>query len=162
MITVTAQTEVSMAGIYSIERVSGEDITRAFPLLSGVAPQLDLERWRAYCEGRDPAAKGQTAFVARNAAGYVQGLCAFTKVNHLRYGAVVEVPVFLVASVADPRGVADDLLEALSAVCRRENCAGVLVGVKGLDEDVRQRLASRGALDTLGTVYIEDNRRSRE
>ena len=143
-----------MSGSYTVEPVTGAEIAQALPLLYGLAPRANLERWRAFAEGRAEAARGQTILAVRNAVGYLQGLCVYGRIEHLRHGRVIDAHTFLVASVADPGGVADELLAALEAACVRHRCAGVLVGLKGLGHDLRSQLAGRGRIASEDAVLV--------
>jgi hypothetical protein len=143
-----------MSGSYTVEPVTGMEIAQALPLLYGLAPDASLERWRAFCEGRAAAARGQMILAARNAVGYLQGFCAYGRIEHLRHGPIIDAHTFLVASVADPGGVADELLAALEAACVRDGCAGVLVGLNGLGHDLRSRIAGRGRISSEDAVLL--------
>jgi hypothetical protein len=143
-----------MPEVYSIEKATAAAAGQALPLLYGPSPRLALARWRAFCEGRSAAATDRKVLLARNEAGYVQGLCAFFLINHQQFGAVIDAPIFIVASAADPHGVADELLAALLSECRREGCAGVTIGLKELDCDLRRRLARQGTLVSENSLYV--------
>jgi hypothetical protein len=143
-----------MSGIYTVEPIAGAEIRQALPLLYGLGSQIDCERWRAFCERRDPAADRQTVLVARTEDGYLRGLCAYTVLGHLEYGTIIEVPVFVIASAADPDGVADQLLDVLTSLSRQAACTGILISGEGLDSVLRESFAKRGAVDHESSIFI--------
>jgi hypothetical protein len=63
--------------------------------------------------------------VARNAKGYIKGLCMYVVRDHATYGRMIDVPVFIVASAADGEGVAEDLIDFLMSKCDRSVCSGI-------------------------------------
>jgi hypothetical protein len=128
---------------YTIKPIAKEGVDRAFPLMRAVAPDLSLQEWRQYC--RDGGAKEETV-VAINSTGYVKGLCIFSVRDHMGYGRLLDVPLFVVASAADADGVGGELLRFLEATRDGEACSGVRFWTMGADtwdrrlspEDIRR------------------------
>jgi hypothetical protein len=103
------------------------DVERSYPLLYGGAPSATLEKWRQFCARNQR--EGHKVLVVRNAAQYVQGLCAYFEIEHVSRGRLLEVPLFLIASAADPQGVADALVSVLQRTCGERGCVAVRIAV---------------------------------
>jgi hypothetical protein len=119
-----------MSGGYTIEPIGPQTIDRAYPLAQVVIPALSQHEWRQCCPSSglssfDPEAEREEIVVARNAEGYVKGLCIYAIRDHMTYGRVVDVPLFVAASAADSKGVTAKLLDFLGTKCDRSVCSGV-------------------------------------
>jgi hypothetical protein len=110
---------------YTVTHMLMTDVEQSYPLLCGAAPSATLAKWRQFCAQHRHA--GHTLLIARNANQYVQGLCAYFEIEHLSRGRLIEVPLFLVATAVDPKGVADELVRALKQTCRGRRCAAVRI-----------------------------------
>jgi hypothetical protein len=71
----------------------------------------------------DPSGHHQKSAIALD--GYVKGLCVYAIRDHASYGRVVDVPLFVAASVADGEGVTAELLDFLRTKCDRSVCSGI-------------------------------------
>lgn len=127
---------------YAVSPLSEDKVDRAFPLMRCVEPDLDLDDWRRFCReelgktGHDGGAGA--VFVASNPRGYLQGLCVASLPAGEREARVLEVPIFIAASVADRDGVAAEMMEFLEAYCRDKVCGGIRIWP--LDRDNWKRL----------------------
>ena len=110
-----------MSSAYLVTHMAPGDEEQSYPLLYGAGPSPTLRTWQHFCEHMRGGA--QKLLVARNPDGYIQGLCAYFETEHLSRGRLLDVPFFLVASAADPQGVADDLVRALKRTCGEHGCA---------------------------------------
>ena len=63
--------------------------------------------------------------VARNAKGYVKGLCIYAIREHATYGRLIDVPFFIASSAADGEGVAGELIKFLRGKCDQSVCSGI-------------------------------------
>ena len=84
---------------YLIEPIGPETIERAFPLANAVIPTLSKHEWMQSChcssvaEGRCAARREREEIViARNAKGYVKGLCMYAIRDHRTYGRLSTFP----------------------------------------------------------------------
>jgi hypothetical protein len=80
-------------------------------LVQAVIPELSQHGWRQFCRSHNSAESLSTrvrdreeVVVARNAKGYIKGLCIYAVRKHAAYGRLIDVP-FLIASSADLEGV---------------------------------------------------------
>ena len=95
---------------YLVEPIGPETIERAYPLAQAVFPTLSKHEWMQSCHCSSVAEGGcvvrrerEEIVIARNAQGYVKGLCMYAIRDHATYGRVVDVPVFIALSAADGR-----------------------------------------------------------
>jgi len=121
---------MSKMDTYTIEPIGPRTIDRAYPLAQTVVPALSQHEWRQCCHlnglsSFDPEAEREEIVVARNADGYVKGLCVYAIRDHASYGRVVDVPLFVAASAADGEGVTAELLDFLRTKCDRSVCSGI-------------------------------------
>ena len=119
-----------MSYSYTIEPIGPKTIDRAYPLAQTAIPALSQHEWRQCCHSNglssfDPEAESEEIVVARNADGYVKGLCIYAIRDHASYGRVVDVPLFVAASAADGEGVTAELLDFLRTKCDRSVCSGI-------------------------------------
>jgi hypothetical protein len=115
-----------MANGYTVTHLRPSDAEQSYPLLYGAAPAVILEKWKQFCAG-NPDLSAPTCLLVRNEDGYIHGLAVCYEVEHLSRGRLIDVPIFLVASAADPAGVADTLAHALRRLCAERVCAAVRV-----------------------------------
>jgi hypothetical protein len=121
-----------MLGTYIIEPIDSKTLDRAYPLAKAVIPTLPQHEWRQLCQSGDfltarpeTIGEGEAIVTARNAKGYVKGLCVYAIRRHATYGRLVDVPLFVAASAADGEGVALELLNFLCAKCDAFVCSGI-------------------------------------
>ncbi len=108
-----------MPSTYRVSPISPAQIDRAYLLVQPVAQSLDLPGWRTFCHGivnrqHDPSQR-EHIIVATNPRDYIQGLCLMRLAEHPSYGRLLDVPIFVITSVADEPGVAADMLKYLKA-----------------------------------------------
>ena len=97
---------------YIVEPIGPETIERAYPLAQAVVPTLPKREWMQSChcsgvaQGACAARRDREEIaVARNAKGYVKGLCMYVIRAHATYGRLIDVPFFIASSAADREGV---------------------------------------------------------
>jgi hypothetical protein len=117
---------------YLIEPISPETMEMAFPLANTVIPTLSKYEWIQSCHCSSVAEGGCAArrerediAVARNAKGYVKGLCMYAIRDHRAYGRVVDVPLFFAFSAADGEGVVEELINFLIGNRDKSVCSGI-------------------------------------
>lgn len=132
---------------YTTAPITTEQVDAAYLLVGPLDPLLDLARWRSYCHeaqsGVGTATCRQQIVVATNPRGYLQGLCVHAVVTHPVQGAILDVPVFVVASAADEIGVAEALFCDLCAVAERRDCAAIRIRTAG-SRRLHRHLDDRG------------------
>ncbi|MCK0195316.1 hypothetical protein MWN34_00135 [Ancylobacter sp. 6x-1] len=96
-----------MPGTYRIEPLHPARVDQAYTLMRLIAPGLDLSDWRDFCRTLSAPCRARScsAVVVCNPRAYVQGLCMAQARQIPGGGPVIEVPVLLAASAADPEGV---------------------------------------------------------
>ncbi len=117
-----------MQGAYTISGLTPDQVDAADLLVGTMKPPPDLAGWRR--DGGDAAVSAgrcQDVRVATNPRGYVQGLCLCRQARHVVHGAILDVPLFVVASAADGPGVASALVADLCAIAGRLDCAAVRI-----------------------------------
>lgn len=117
-----------MQGAYTIAGMTPDQVDAADLLVGTMKPPPDLAGWRR--DGSDAAVSAgrcQDVRVATNPRGYVQGLCLCRQARHVVHGAILDVPLFVVASAADGPGVASALVADLCAIAGRLDCAAVRI-----------------------------------
>lgn len=67
----------------------------------------------------------EEVIVARNAKGYVKGLCVYAIREHATYGRLIDVPFFIASSAADNEGVTKELINFLRGKCDQSVCSGI-------------------------------------
>jgi hypothetical protein len=121
-----------MSRSYLVEPIGPETIARAYPLIRAVVPDVAEHEWwqinrpHSVVKGR-PATAGEReeVVVARNAEGYVKGLCIYAVRDHATYGRLIDVPFFIVAGAADGEGVTAVLIHFLRGKCDQSVCADI-------------------------------------
>jgi hypothetical protein len=117
---------------YLVEPIGPEMIAQAYPLIRAVVPDLAEHEWSQINRpdgvvGGRPATNSEREelIVARNAEGYVKGLCMYAVRDHATYGRLIDVPFFIVASAADGEGVSAVLIHFLRGKCDQFVCSGI-------------------------------------
>ena len=121
-----------MSPSYFVEPIGPKTIDRAYPLAQAAIPALSKREWREFCHSHD-VADGRLAtlggreeiIVARNAEGYVKGLCICAVRDHATYGRLIDVPFFIASSAADGEGVTGELINFLRGKCDQFVCSGI-------------------------------------
>ena len=121
-----------MSPSYVVEPIGPETIDRAYPLAQAVIPALSKYEWWQFCRSPDvaegrPSTDGEReeVVVARNAKGYVKGLCMYAIRDHATYGRLIDVPFFIASSAADGEGVTKELINFLRGKCDQSVCSGI-------------------------------------
>ncbi len=120
-----------MSRTYVVEPIGPETIARAYPLVRAVVADVAEHEWEQITRPDDvgrirPATdEREEVIVARNAEGYVKGLCMYAVRDHATYGRLIDVPLFIIASAADAEGVAAVLIHFLRAKCDQSVCSGI-------------------------------------
>jgi hypothetical protein len=119
-----------MSPSYFLETIGPETIDRAYPLVQAVIPHLLKHEWRQFCRSIELAEVGslgkrEEIVLARNATGYIKGLCFYAVRDHATYGRLIDVPFFVALSAADGEGVARELINFLRGQCDQYVCSGV-------------------------------------
>ena len=117
-----------MRPTYTVGPIGPRTTDRAYPLarVGSLAPTL--EEWREFCRSvKSPAVRDgeERVVVVCNERGYIKGLCIYLIRNHFLYGRLLDISVLIVASAADPEGVAAELTGFFRSECKRSNCSGV-------------------------------------
>lgn len=87
-----------------------DQIERAYVVIQAAMPALSFDAWRAVVD--DPFHRGEFV-VATDMQEYVRGLCLARIENHLIAGRLLDVPIFIVASLVDEDGIAEALFNFL-------------------------------------------------
>ncbi|MDR3471307.1 MAG: hypothetical protein P4M09_06415 [Devosia sp.] len=109
---------------YEIARIEPHQVDRAFTLLQVALPAVHVDVWRGYVTDLLNHRRGwmtRDVLVACNARHYLQALCIVSLVERgeLR---VLDVPIFIVVSAADERGVRAELLAHLKSRAADSGC----------------------------------------
>jgi hypothetical protein len=123
---------VIMSTSYVIESIGPNTIDRAYTLVRAIGAPINLHEWREICQSAasprvrdEPPGDREEIVVALNIHGYVKGLSIYEIRDHRTYGRLLDVPFFVVASAADPEGVAAELLTFIHAKCNHSRCSGM-------------------------------------
>jgi hypothetical protein len=124
----SGERSLAMQGAYTIGGMKPEQVDAAYLLVEAAGRPPDIESWRAYCDTPGGAAGARRDLrVATNPRGHVKGLCLCQQARHAVHGAILDVPVFVVASAADEPGVASAMVDDLCALAGRLDCAAVRI-----------------------------------
>lgn len=116
----------TMAAAYAVGPISYKQVDRAYCLIEAVGYDIAQDHWRQVCAAalarKHPSPYVEEIATAENTLGYVTGV-AIMRVRHSeRFGRYLSVPVFVVASAGDTRGVCDALLRHVTATARSKHC----------------------------------------
>jgi len=121
-----------MSPSYFVEPIGSETTDKAYALAQAVIPTLSKYEWWQFCrspdfgEGRPPTVgEREEVVVARNAKGYVKGLCIYAIREHATCGRLIDVPFFIASSAADAEGVTGELINFLRGKCDQFLCSGI-------------------------------------
>jgi hypothetical protein len=97
-----------MNAAYNVTDMTAAQVDRAFPLVTAVDAVSDLSDWRQFCQ-RIIASRGEETanewlLVCANALGYLKGLC-LARISQTEAGNILDVPLYVVATVVDEEGV---------------------------------------------------------
>lgn len=109
-----------MERAYRVAEMTASEIDLAFPLAVAADIASDLAEWRHYCESIIARQQGgdEHLMVCANARGYLKALC-LARLTHTQDGAVLDIPMQVVATVLDEEGVRDALLQGVTALADR-------------------------------------------
>jgi hypothetical protein len=138
-----------MHDAYVAKPLVRRQIDQAFPVVQTIAPDLVVERWRAFAAvliasgdlespaplhaeqveaGADtaaPPAHPRGIMTVQNSRGYIHGLFSYTVEEHLRHGRVLAVENFVVLDLFDQGGAAAELLQAMDELAQSLDCAAI-------------------------------------
>ncbi|AFL52498.1 hypothetical protein USDA257_c39540 [Sinorhizobium fredii USDA 257] len=123
--------ESDMAVAYTVGPIKRHQVDKAYRLIDAAGCHFDLEAWREFCAAtvarECPALYVEGIVTAENPLGYIAGVCIMRPVQNEIYGRMLDVPVFIIISAGDTRGVANSLVEYFMAVARKYNCGFIRV-----------------------------------
>lgn len=107
---------------YQVADMTIPEIDRAFPLATAAHLANDITEWRRFCEsiisGHDQSQTSERLIVCANGRGYLKALC-MTRLLQTEEGAVLDVPVHVIATVVDEDGVRQALQDGLMALAQK-------------------------------------------
>jgi hypothetical protein len=149
-----------MSTSYVIESIGPKTIDRAYTLVRAIAAPITLLEWREFCQSvvppritNDPPGDREEIVLALNIHRYVKGLSIYVIRDHRTYGRLLDVPFFVVASAADPEGVAAELLWFIHAKCNHSGCSGMRFWSMG-PETWRRRLNAEAIQRTDHGLFV--------
>ncbi|MFD1746737.1 hypothetical protein ACFSE1_14780 [Rhizobium helianthi] len=110
-----------MERAYHVAEMTASEIDLAFPLAAAADIATDLDQWRRYCEGiiaRQQLDGDERLMICANARGYLKAVC-LARLTQTQEGAVLDVPMQVVATVLDEEGVREALQEGINALAHR-------------------------------------------
>ncbi|MBD9649904.1 hypothetical protein IB267_16215 [Ensifer sp. ENS09] len=120
-----------MACAYAVAPIKASQVERAYCLIGAVGYDVDPCAWRQVCAAalmrRHPSPFVKEIAVVEDSLGYIRGIAILRVRHHERLGRHLSVPVFVVASAGDPRGVCDALLEYLRLAAFNRHCRAIHV-----------------------------------
>lgn len=120
-----------MIGGFTAKPLVRQRIDQAFPLVSAIAPDLTVQRWRQFASAALPAdgdagSGGDRGIMTlQNDRGYILGLFSHAVCDHLRLGRVLGVDNLMVADLFDAGGAMEALLEAMERLARENHCVAI-------------------------------------
>ena len=120
-----------MASAYVVAPIKAAQVERAYCLIDAAGYDIGLDAWRQICAAalarKYPSPFVEEIAVAENSLGYVKGIAILHVRHHERLGRYLSVPVFVIASAGDTRGVCGALLRYLSAMALDRHCGAIHV-----------------------------------
>ncbi len=118
-----------MATGYTVGPIKRHQVDKAYRLIDAADCHFDLQAWREFCTATVAGERPniEEIVTAENPLSYIAGVCIMRPVQNETYGRTLDVPVFIVTSVGDTRGVANSLLAYLMVVARRNSCGFIRV-----------------------------------
>lgn len=120
-----------MAAAYAVGPIRGTQVDRAYRLIEAIGYDIDLNGWRQVCATalarKYPSPYVEEIATAENALGYVTGVAIMRARHSERFGRYLSIPVFVVASIGDARGVCDALLGYVTATARSKHCSAIYI-----------------------------------
>jgi hypothetical protein len=134
-----------MSSFVTTSRLQPGQIALAYPLARCLIPTLEPAEWERLAKplvGTGDA-EDRGILAARNAAGYLCGLC-FYAVDRGAAGARLLADHFVAFDVTDRAPVAAALLEAVDAVAARLGCAAIHTSIAASQEKLLDRFRRSG------------------
>ncbi|MCK3781031.1 hypothetical protein MZK49_30705 [Ensifer sesbaniae] len=118
-----------MASAYAVAPIKAAQVERAYCLIGALGYGIDRAAWRQTCAAalvrKYPSPYVEEIAVAENSLGYVKGI-AILRVRHREcLGRYLSVPVFVIASAGDARGVCGALLGYLRVTALDRHCGAI-------------------------------------
>jgi hypothetical protein len=134
-----------MPSFITISRLVPGQIAQAFPLAQTLMPTLQPTEWERLARPLvgAPEAVDRGILAARNAAGYLCGLC-FYAVEHDGTGRRLLADHFIAFDVTDRAPVAAALLEAVDAVAAGLGCTAIHTSIAASQRKLLDRLRRSG------------------
>jgi len=141
--------QMPMNDTYVAKPLARRQIDQAFPVVQTIAPDLGVERWRAFAAAVLAAAELETGdtpparstgqgveprgvmaepcgiMTVQNARGYIHGLFSYAVEENLRHGRVLEIDNFIVLDLFDLAGAAEELLRAMDVLAGELGCMAI-------------------------------------
>ena len=125
-----------MLDSYVAKPLGRRQIDQAFPIVQTIAPDLGMERWRAFAAavitagdvGAKPdsgASRPRGIMTVQNPRGYIHGLFSYMVQENLRHGRVLSVDNFIVLDLFDLAGAAEALLDAMDRTAAALGCKAI-------------------------------------
>jgi hypothetical protein len=111
---------LTMGPEFRFSPLNAAHVGPAFPLLCTVAPRMTMPEWRMLC-GHFSGGSSRGYVLKRDA--YVRGLCLAYVEHSPAYGAILRVPVFVVASLFEQAQAAGFMIRSLLDVCQSDGLA---------------------------------------
>ena len=131
--------------IVSLDR---DTVLMALPVIREAAPEMTVERLRAYVENLtrngDDSESPSGILAARSPNGYIRALATYRTTLELRWGRTLVVDNFLVPGPLYNRMCASALLDALDALAAKHHCVAIEAQLPPDDEWAGVMAKSRG------------------
>ena len=116
---------------YVVAPIKAAQVERAYCLILAGGYDIGPGAWRQVCAAahmrKYPSPFVEEIAAVEDALGYIRGIAISRVRHHERLGRYLSVPVFVVATAGDARGVCDTLLEYLSAAAFDRQCGAIQV-----------------------------------
>lgn len=131
-----------MDDCYVAKPLASRQIDQAYPVVRAFAPDVGVERWRAFANAmladsarRRAGRRGGTGeedtvalagiMTVQSKRGYIHGLFSYGVDEHLRHGRILQVENFVVLDLFDPAAAAAVLLRAMDQLARGFSCGAI-------------------------------------
>jgi len=118
-----------MDGGFTAKPLGLRQIDQAYPLVRAIAPDLPVERWRAFAmaligPSARPAAPAGIMTV-QNERAYIHGLFSYAAREDLRFGQILSVDNFVVLDLFNLPDAASSLIQSMEALARALDCTAI-------------------------------------
>lgn len=119
-----------MDDTFIVKPLGQRQIDQAYPLVRAIAPDLAVERWRAFAASHigtedSPIGSATGIMTVQNGRGYIHGLFSYAIEEHLRHGRILAVENFVVLDLFDPSGAAEILVHSMETQARALGCSAI-------------------------------------